>query len=75
MGDGGGAAVTGVLYCIHGPIRGRDDGEPGGNGLGVHGFFRSGVELGRVASWKWQHQAAGVGYAKLAAAKLSECFA
>lgn len=28
------AAVPGVLYCIHGPIRGRDGGQPGGRGGG-----------------------------------------
>lgn len=33
-GDGRGAAVPGVLYCIHGPIRGRDGGQPGGRGGG-----------------------------------------
>lgn len=72
LGDGGGAAVPGVLYCIHGPIRGRDGGQPGGRGGGEGGV---GPWLilggGGLAGSGDTMPPAGVGYAKLAAAKLA----
>lgn len=66
----GGAAVPGVLHCIHGPIRGRDGGQPGGWGGGPW-VLQIRVDLGQGARWKWRHHAAAVGYAKLAAAMLA----